>query len=563
MRPIVHAQGGSALSLRQCGEHCRTTETNIPVRGTLRIAAGQRRFLCMQHGAWRGLRAATLLEGGQMRRILVAVTAGSWFIVGCNSTDQVVAPSQESPSPALEIREGAPPPAFVPYVIDPSAKGLASATWRRYSGLPDEAGIPQHALSLALRDGASPESEAGARVSGVAGLAVPKVIGLDFITGGACSADGGLQLTLTTGDGATITLDCAQGTFNPSPVKGAKGWTRVSWSLGDLLPGSTIAGLKLKLTPTKRPSMSIDIGGLIGVAVQPGWPGLRVYVTEVYGSRVVRLDNISSNGSVQDVRSFGAYGNGTGQFSGPTDVYVDDAGRIHVADSFSSRIVRFDDMNGTGWTTATMTCSGPDAIFGCRAETVVGDGRGALLSQFMGGGVYRTSMPAAPTLLAVSQFPSGVPSIALDVFPDIRGRIYATRQDNSLWRFDDDLGRGGVSIALTPVSSAPSSGDRRSLFVDPSSRIYVADRCRITRYDDMTGAGKTAFPATTCFNASTAGPEGVGVDTFGRIYFVTNFNGVSRVYRMNDINGTGLVSLASFPNGRLVSIWVDDRTPGI
>jgi hypothetical protein len=506
-----------------------------------------------------------------MLRKLVAVTAGFSVLVGCSATDQLVAPRPDASAPALKILDGAGSPAFAPYAIDPSGEGLATATWKRYAGLPDESGVPQHALSLVLRDGASPEAEAGANITGVTGLKVPKEMGLDFITGGACSAEGGLQVALTTVEGKTITLDCAAGRFAASPLKGAKDFTRVTWSLGDLSSCCTIGSVKLWLTPTKRPNLGIgiDIGGLFGVEVQPGWPGLRVYVTDDTGHRVVQLDDIAINGAVGTVRSFGALGSGTAQFFRPNDVYVDDAGKIHVADSHNARLVRFDDMTGAGWTArGDYGCAHP-LFYGCIVNSVVGDGRGSLLSHIEGGTVYQTSLSQPWRLFNISQFffvngsVSPTPA-SLDVFPDYRGRLYLIRQSNTLTliRFNDDQGNGQVNLTLPPAPSRPATHqDRRTLFIDAWSRIYVADRCRITRFDDMTGAGRISFPATGCFNGDFNGPEGVGMDTFGRIYFVTTFVGVSSVHRMNDMNGSGLVVLRSFPGSRMVSIWVDDRTP--
>jgi DNA-binding beta-propeller fold protein YncE len=46
--------------------------------------------------------------------------------------------------------------------------------------------------------------------------------------------------------------------------------------------------------------------------------------------------------------AFGASGSGLHQFNGPTGIAVDAAGKIYVVDSGNHRIVRMDDMSGSG-----------------------------------------------------------------------------------------------------------------------------------------------------------------------------------------------------------------------
>jgi hypothetical protein len=309
----------------------------------------------------------------------------------------------------------------------------------------------------------------------------------------------------------------------------------------------------LKLHPQKLPDAKIVIGQLIGIVVLPAWPGLSVYAADVSRHRVLRLGQTMSNGDVFESDSIGAAGYGINQFVGPYDVWVNAAGQIYVADDFSYRLIRFDDMTGAGWTSLVTAC--PPRL--CSLQSVVGDGRGGggLLSYGGQEGVYRASLAAAPVFLGLVPAASA-PGSGFgfhDVFPDRLGRIYATHDDDRLWRFDDDRGTGAVSL---PLSGSPGHA---TLFIDALNRIYVADECQLTRYDDMTGAGKVSYPAAGCAMAFREGATGAGVDDYGRIYFTRNVNGVGEVYRMSDMTGRGLVRLASFPNAELVSIWVDDR----
>ena len=400
-----------------------------------------------------------------------------------------------------------------------------------------------------MRIGAQDGSEAGARVSGVKGMPVPKQISVDFLAGGACTPEGGLQLIIATSDGATTTLDCRTGRVAPSPVTGAKGWMRVSWKLGDPFPDLTLVDLIFRLPPARKLDSFITIGSLPEFTREFGWPGLSVYVTDDRGGRVVRLGDIAADGGVSTAQSFGTSGNDVGQFNAPTDVWVDDAGWIYVTDPNTFRLIRFDDMSGAGWIELTTEC--PPRI--CGLQSVVGDGGGGLFAYGFAEGVFRASLTAPPVLLGLVPISQTSPNGYHDAFPDGLGRIYVTHDDDKLWRFDNDRGSGAVSLALA------TGGSDRSLFVDGRNRIYVSDKCHLTRFDDMTGAGKVSFPSTNCPTTVDGGPSGAALDAYGRIYFAQTINGIGEVYRMNAMDGSGLVRLASFPGSSLTSIWVDER----
>lgn len=49
--------------------------------------------------------------------------------------------------------------------------------------------------------------------------------------------------------------------------------------------------------------------------------------------------------------TLGSRGRGVNEFNLPDGIAVDSTGRIYVTDSWNHRIVRMDDMSGEGWTT--------------------------------------------------------------------------------------------------------------------------------------------------------------------------------------------------------------------
>jgi DNA-binding beta-propeller fold protein YncE len=56
--------------------------------------------------------------------------------------------------------------------------------------------------------------------------------------------------------------------------------------------------------------------------------------------------------------ALGTQGNGSKQFTLPSGIAVDAAGRIYVADYGNNRIVQMYDMTGTGWTTLGSRANG-------------------------------------------------------------------------------------------------------------------------------------------------------------------------------------------------------------
>ena len=192
----------------------------------------------------------------------------------------------------------------------------------------------------------------------------------------------------------------------------------------------------------------------------------RIYVADQSNNRIVRMDDIDGTGWT----SFGSIGSGTDQFTDPAAITLDAHGRIYVVDQGNSRVVRVNDMNGTGWT-----------AFGER-------GNGA--NQF--------------------KDPAG---IALDA----GGRLYvADYNNNRIVRFDDMIGSSWTAFG-TPGTGSNHFRNPSGISVDIGGHIFVADmgNNRIVRLDDMSGANWTTVgDAVSLFNL----PWGVEVDGAGRIY---------------------------------------------
>lgn len=73
----------------------------------------------------------------------------------------------------------------------------------------------------------------------------------------------------------------------------------------------------------------------------------RIYAADNNNHRIVRFNDMQGTGFV----SFGSRGPGIGQFNEPEGLTIDSAGRIYIVDESNHRIVRINDMTGAGWTT--------------------------------------------------------------------------------------------------------------------------------------------------------------------------------------------------------------------
>lgn len=177
---------------------------------------------------------------------------------------------------------------------------------------------------------------------------------------------------------------------------------------------------------------------------EPGWRGMgvpRAISVAAKGDAIYGVD--SSAGTVwrqdyatKELRTFGSKGDSPCQLSLPEQVAVDAQGRIYIADR--NRIIRIDDISGTGWATYGKP----------------GGGRG--------------------------QF-SYIKGLAVDS----KSRIYAVDINNDrLVRIDNMLGDGWQEVRFS---------DPNCLAIDHRDRIYVceAESWKLTRLDDMSGTARS------------------------------------------------------------------------
>ena len=182
--------------------------------------------------------------------------------------------------------------------------------------------------------------------------------------------------------------------------------------------------------------------------------------------------------------------------SGPVGIAFDATGRIYVVDAKNHRVVRFDDMQGTNWT--TLKASPVDA--------------GAGLSAFAG-----------PQYIAFS--PAGK-------------MLVTDATNNSIIQVDDMTGAGWT--AVQQLSNAASIA---GVTTDAAGKIYFADYQNNTIYreDDLAGTGRVSFTKSvgSCAPGQIYAPTDMAIDATGRILFTDDKD----VFRIDDMTGTNLVEI--------------------
>ncbi|MDB5244092.1 MAG: repeat protein [Spirosoma sp.] len=210
------------------------------------------------------------------------------------------------------------------------------------------------------------------------------------------------------------------------------------------------------------------------------------YVADTDNHRIMKFPPGSSSGtSGTVVAGTGLLGNGDNRLGFPSDVFVDRAGVIYVADTDNHRIMKFP----------------PNSSSGTAGTLVAGTGE-------VGNGTNRLGFPS-------------------DVFVDTVGTVYVADAGNHrIMKFppNSSSGTAGITVAGTgtPGSGANQLNNPKGVFVDKAGVLYVADagNHRIMKWPRDASQGITIAgdngngPGANQLN----GPRSVFVDGAGVIY---------------------------------------------
>ena len=258
--------------------------------------------------------------------------------------------------------------------------------------------------------------------------------------------------------------------------------------------------------------------GISGISKDENPDNAYIYISDFGKHRLIRMDDMGGTGWV----SFGSFGNSINQFNNPRWGDIGPDGKIYIPDMRNDRIVRIDDITGKGWVT-----------YGVSGSTAAG--RYAL----------------APA--SVGKFVE-----VLAVGLDSKGRIYIVNGAyNRVVRIDDMTGAGWTTFGSQGNDGAGGSGVNqfnglKGLAIDAQDHIYVTDKnnYRVVRFDDMTGKGWTTFGSKGAGVGQFADDIGqISFDKEGRIYIADEHN--NRIVRIDDMTGKGWTEFHGVGNDTL------------
>ncbi|MBW7888072.1 MAG: T9SS type A sorting domain-containing protein [Bacteroidetes bacterium] len=214
----------------------------------------------------------------------------------------------------------------------------------------------------------------------------------------------------------------------------------------------------------------------------------------------------------------------------PNSVFVDNNGRLWVADMSNNRVLRYDNAS------TKQSVSSPDAVLGQPDFTTNSAGTTAA----------KMSAPAS-------------------LFVDKNGRLWvADRANNRVLRFDNAAAKANGSSAdgvlgqndfttSTSGTTASTMNAPWGVFLDDTGHLWVGDRknSRVLRFDSAAtknnGAnadgvlGQTTFTTST-FSKTQSGlgePRGVSMDVLGRLYVADEGNNRVLVYNKAAMKDNG------------------------
>jgi streptogramin lyase len=271
-----------------------------------------------------------------------------------------------------------------------------------------------------------------------------------------------------------------------------------------------------------------------------------IYIADFGNARIIRIDDLSGSGWTVF--------SDANRVAGPEWVDVDRQGHLYVVDFPNNRIVRLDDMTGQGYTSYGTQGSGPGQFLEPSCIDVAADGhiyvtdsgnnRVVRIDDMTGAGWTTYGPAAGPNALSIPY--------CTTVGPD--GRIYITdKNNNRIVRIDDMTGKGFTTFG------GPRAGRGTGQFAFPegitvtTDHIYVTDynNNRIVRIDDMTGAGWVTYGVagleTGAGVGQLAGPTSVIVDSQDRLLIADYRN--ARLVHIDNIDGAGWTTYGADGHG--------------
>ncbi len=265
---------------------------------------------------------------------------------------------------------------------------------------------------------------------------------------------------------------------------------------------------------------------------------LYIYIADWYNHRIVRIEDMDGTGWTE----FGTYGTGVGEFDGPSWLLPAMDGKIYITDRGNGRIVRIDDMTGAGWTelsgfewprTIEQDIEGRFYIADDHAHNVVRiddiSGAGWTSLGTFGSGLGEFNRPA-------------------HVLPN-SGKMFIADAFNSRLVRCDNMTTAGWTTYGTPGSGVGEFGRVLTVTLDSQGKIYLSDctNNRVVRIDDMSGTGWAEYGSTGSGVGHFTHVNHVALDDSGRLYISDAYN--HRIVRIDDMTGAGWTEFGTYGSG--------------
>ncbi|MBN2543593.1 T9SS type A sorting domain-containing protein [bacterium] len=276
-----------------------------------------------------------------------------------------------------------------------------------------------------------------------------------------------------------------------------------------------------------------------------------LYIADEMNHRIVRIDDMYGTGWT----SFGHYGSGVGEIRNPTGIAIGLYGRIYISDFNNNRLISIKDMSGAGW----LELHGFNRPHG---NAVGPDGK-IYIADSHNHRIVRIDDMSGDGWVSYGSFGAGVGEFhyPVDVVISHEGQIYIADDNNHrIVRIDNMEGDGWISFG-SYGHGVGNFCEPRGIALGPDEKIYVSDddNNRIVKVDDMYGTGWQTFDGVS-------EPWDVAVDPDGRIFMTETY--YNRVIKIDDMSGSGIQHYGRPGSGigefyYTIVVMVDPRYTGI
>jgi streptogramin lyase len=265
-----------------------------------------------------------------------------------------------------------------------------------------------------------------------------------------------------------------------------------------------------------------------------------IYIGDYGNDRLVRINDMSGSGWEENADNFGQI----------TGITFSKQGRIMISMSNPEQVVQMDDMAGKN--RRQFHGEGLGILMFSNLTGVHYDSTGRLLvvDGYEKQRIVRLDNLDDTTaeILDLSPYYEG-PNEQFHAVIDSQDRIYAIFRNSGKLLLFDSFEDSEPQIVGGTGTGTMQFQEPVDLHLDAQGRIYVAEYKghRIVRFDDMQGTNWTTLGTDGTGDGQFKNPTCIETDSMGRIYVGDGVR--NQIIRMDDMTGAGWVALGSYGSG--------------